>query len=234
METHFTYYSDYGVVLMKAGYVREGLNVMRYLINLKPNEYNIIANLATAYELNGINDSALYWINKGLQINPDSHAGSEWIHKRILQAKLNIKENPAWLANNRIFSSGDMRSANQRTGIWQFSYQLQERIPFTATPDPLMSKVLEEFGDFLMQYYSVSEAWKVFSAARVYDPSRATSLDPKIIKARQMTLSNRKRVPRKTSVRHWPTDENIATLTASFEQHRFVRINDIVPKLYHH
>ena len=69
--------SDYAVYLMKAGRVDESLAILKELNKNLPQEYQIAANLDTAYELNGELDSALFYIKRGIEINPDAHAGSE-------------------------------------------------------------------------------------------------------------------------------------------------------------
>tara|TARA_B110000046_G_C13024495_1_gene413104 strand:+ start:2444 stop:2677 length:234 start_codon:yes stop_codon:yes gene_type:complete len=55
--------SDYAVYLMKAGRVDESLAILKELNKNLPQEYQIAANLGTAYELNGELDSALFYIN---------------------------------------------------------------------------------------------------------------------------------------------------------------------------
>ncbi len=57
-----------------------------------PNDYSIIANLGTAYELTGNDEKALELIRKAVAINPNSHYNSEWIHVRILEEKVGKKQ----------------------------------------------------------------------------------------------------------------------------------------------
>jgi len=223
------YYSDYGALLLKAGYFNKGLEVFRFLNKKKPNEYNIVANLATAYELNGKNDSALFWINRALQLNTMSHYGSEWIHKQILEAKISMQKNPSWLSSHAVFSGTNLKHAEV---LDHFGYQLHERIPFTGTPDALMSEILEQYGDLVLQQASVSEAWKIFSAAKAYNPANP-GIDKKIENARRLTAEFRAKSPKKTNLRHWPTDKSIEELVNSFQQHRMVAMAEIKPVLFH-
>jgi len=47
-----------------------------------------LPDLGTAYELAGKNEPALRWIREGLRRNPNSHKGTEWLHVKILEAKI--------------------------------------------------------------------------------------------------------------------------------------------------
>lgn len=49
----FRLLSDYGLHLVQAGKVKEALVIFEKLAELHPNEYSIIANLGTTYELPG-------------------------------------------------------------------------------------------------------------------------------------------------------------------------------------
>jgi tetratricopeptide (TPR) repeat protein len=81
-------YSDYGVALCYAGRYAEAMKIFQAIEKKTPNKYQTAANIGTTYELLGKLDSALFWIKRGLQINPDSHGGSEWIHVKILEHEI--------------------------------------------------------------------------------------------------------------------------------------------------
>ena len=68
--------SDYAVAQLKVGHKAEGLRILQDLYRSHPNEYNIVANLGTAYELNGDKAKALELLQKAVAINPLSHFGS--------------------------------------------------------------------------------------------------------------------------------------------------------------
>jgi hypothetical protein len=48
----------------------------------------VAANLGTALELLGNKEEALHWIREGIRRNPQSHEGTEWLHAKILEAKI--------------------------------------------------------------------------------------------------------------------------------------------------
>lgn len=85
-------WSDIAVNLMKLGMADSAIKILIPLAKKYPEEYNILANLGTGYELIGALDSAHKYISKGFEINPRSHRGSEWIHVKILEAKIQEKQ----------------------------------------------------------------------------------------------------------------------------------------------
>ena len=89
--------SDYALNLVRAGKIKEALVIFEKLVVKYPNEYALQANLGTTYELMGDNKAALKHIKKGLELNPNSHEGSEWIHVKILEAKIALESNPKLL-----------------------------------------------------------------------------------------------------------------------------------------
>jgi tetratricopeptide (TPR) repeat protein len=148
-------HSDYALLLSRIGKIKESLDILIKLNEQHPNQYILIANLGTLYELNGKNEEALHWIQKAMKKNPDSHYGSEWVHVKILEAKLNIQKNPSWLKNNRIlgidFSKYEVvpllsKVENEISTIGgAIAYQLHERIPYTPAPDPIVFQLLIDF-----------------------------------------------------------------------------------------
>lgn len=94
--------SDYAAQLLRLDEINTALPILEQLYAEYPQEYNIVANLGTAYELAGQDSKALYLLHKGVFINPNSHRGSEWIHLKILEAKIGLKANPLWLQQNPI------------------------------------------------------------------------------------------------------------------------------------
>jgi tetratricopeptide (TPR) repeat protein len=82
--------SDYTWVSIKLGKAREMIPILDSLHKKYPKDYNIAANLGTAYELVGYNTKALEFIQKAVAINPSSHFGSEWIHINLLKEKMKM------------------------------------------------------------------------------------------------------------------------------------------------
>ncbi|QNR23735.1 tetratricopeptide repeat protein [Croceimicrobium hydrocarbonivorans] len=162
---NFKYKSDLSLVLMKLGMTDSALSILRPLIKLYPTEYNVVANLGTAFELKGKLDSALILIRKGYELNPDSHRGSEWIHIKILEAKIKAKNrNPIWMQKNPIIT---MEELEQRLGEGvrkaeqvnlDFNYQIRTRVPFTPAPNEVLNNLLETLGDFNKKHGTYEQA----------------------------------------------------------------------------
>jgi LPXTG-motif cell wall-anchored protein len=156
---NFKTLSDIAANLLKIGKIDSAIKILRPLIPKNPNEYNLFANLGTAYELVDELDSAIKYISKGLQLNANSHYGSEWIHVKILEAKILEKKSPGWLRNNRIITVEDllvkMNNTENRIDLRILNrhvfYQIRTRVPFTPAPNKVISNLLLTLGDFNKQ-----------------------------------------------------------------------------------
>lgn len=95
-------YSDYGVMLVYNGKYSEAKSIFQKIEKNQPGLYATAANLGTVYELIGKNDSAYYWIDKAIKINPESHDGSEWIHLKILEAKIKAENDSGFFDSYNI------------------------------------------------------------------------------------------------------------------------------------
>ena len=84
----FRHESDYALALLHNGSTAEALAIFQRLAAAHPEDYNLASNLGTAYELSGENEKALNWIQKAMRLHPESHEGTEWLHVKILQAKI--------------------------------------------------------------------------------------------------------------------------------------------------
>ncbi len=151
-------HSNYALLLSQIGKVKEALEILERLNQEHPNEYILMANLGTLYELNGKNQEALHWIQKAIQKKPDSHYGSEWIHVKILEAKLNIQKDVNWLKNNHVIDVSRFKvkplTENDLKELAKLeehlNYQLHERVPYTPSPDPIVFQLLMDLGDLIM------------------------------------------------------------------------------------
>jgi tetratricopeptide (TPR) repeat protein len=181
-ERNYMLLSDYALCLMKLGKSKEALEILAELYKHYPNEYKIAANLGTAYELNGQTDSALKYIKRGLQLNPHDHEGSEWIHVRILEAKLEMKKNPAYLSNHTVLGLTDAQK-NDSTILQHLSIQLQERVPFTPpapTPNELMASLFVDMAEISANIRSIEYARVYYQIAKNYYGSKSAFLDERI------------------------------------------------------
>jgi len=148
--TFYQEWSNISVYYMKLGKVDTALKILQPLIKKHANEYKLIANIGTAYELSGKLDSALKYINLGYQINPKSHYGSEWIHIKILEAKIKHKQQPERLISNSILSAKLLKEKMNKNGLRrldeQIKTQILTRVPFTPSPNKVIQNILFSMG----------------------------------------------------------------------------------------
>jgi tetratricopeptide (TPR) repeat protein len=181
--------SDYGAYLLMAGYFTEGLDIFRALSKKYPGVYEINANIAVAYELNGNIDSALYWEKAALQINPASHQHTEWIHLKILEARKKLQQDPDWCLKNNVTHILDsinkhyeFEQHEMNDGMFVFKdflIQLNARFPFTYAEDKVMGKLMMELGD-AYQVASIYRSYYCYAIAKYLYPALSATLDEKM------------------------------------------------------
>jgi tetratricopeptide (TPR) repeat protein len=171
--------SDYAVCLLKLGKTKEALELFVPLSNHYPDEYQIASNLGTAYELNGQVDSALKYIKRGMELYPDDHSGSEWIHVKILETKLKLTSDPDWLNTHTILQLSSQQKQNSVSIIHQLTIQLMERFPFSSGPNVIVAQLLIELGD-LYTTTSIEFAKVCYVTAKEYCGNNSVSLENKI------------------------------------------------------
>jgi tetratricopeptide (TPR) repeat protein len=165
-------YSDYGAALIYLGEYGKAMAIYKEIEDLSPNLYTTASNVGTIYELIGQPDSALFWIKKSMRLNPDSHGGSEWIHLKILEHKLNgnqlkgksilgldfgdspFPENP----NNY-----DLKEL--RGHIW---HQLRERTKFVKPKNETVGNIYFDLGNVIAQIFDVQAALESYDEALEY------------------------------------------------------------------
>jgi tetratricopeptide (TPR) repeat protein len=153
--TNFNDRSDYAVSLVYLGKVEEAVNLLRTLERERPGTYFVAANLGTALELMGKNQEALQWIREGIRRNPESHEGTEWLHAKILEAKIAQERDPAYFKGHSVLEldpkqmSGAMnidgRTFSPKEVAEAIQYQLQERLQFVKPPDPAVASLLFDY-----------------------------------------------------------------------------------------
>ena len=153
--TNFNDRSDYAVALMYLGRSTEAVARLQELEAEKPGEYVIAANLGTALELSGDNAKALHWIKEGVRRNPDSHKGTEWLHVRILEAKIAAQAQPDYFTKHSVLElqaeqigetvvvGGEEMSRRDLSEA--IRYQLKERLQFVKPPDAPVASLLFDY-----------------------------------------------------------------------------------------
>lgn len=158
--------SDYCAALLELGRAAEALPLLQQLVAANPDQYNVQANLAVAYELTGDPKKALEHLKLSLRLNPGAHNNSEWVHLRILEAQQNRNgQSPAYASMN-ILKLADKK---EYAAPYQLLFQLHERVPLTPAPNELLSKALQESGDYFNATLSMEMAIELYAMAIAYD-----------------------------------------------------------------
>lgn len=168
--------SNKALALMKLGKVSKAKDILVDLVTRNPKEYSMVANLGTAYELSGELDSALKYISKGLEINPKSHYGSEWIHVELLKAKIKRKRSKYYIIKNPILSDELLESKRDTSKrYWRRSrvlnhiyWQVRTRAPFTPAPNEVIWNLLLIAGEFAQKHDTYENALLAFAYSRKY------------------------------------------------------------------
>lgn len=146
----FSTTNEYATALIFTGDYKAAIKVLKRQESRFPGRYQTATNLGTAYELAGDPKAALRWISEGVERNPESHRGTEWLHVLILEAKLHQAKEATWLERNFILQE---RVANPQPDapanflfIKAITVQLAERLQFVSAPDPVVSSLFYELG----------------------------------------------------------------------------------------
>jgi tetratricopeptide (TPR) repeat protein len=191
--------SDIAVSHIYLGNYNEALTILKRLQKENPEDYDIAANLGTVYELTGNNGLALQYIKKGMELNPQSHEGSEWVHVKILEAKLKMAKDPAWLDKNRVLNTGvsflSDRKDELAEKIADIEYQLKERVPFTPFPNRILGNIFDELGDLCATQQSIELAYIAYDFSLKYDPSGNYGVKGKMEQLKPLLRKNNIPIP---------------------------------------
>lgn len=162
--------NDLAVAWLLTGRAPEGIQLLRDLDQRYPGNAIVAANLGTALELAGEDEEALQWIRESVRRDPQEHQGSEWVHVRILEAKLAMKKDPNWLRKNSVvgWREGQRFPLDERSRprapvdiIGAIQYQLNERTQFVSAPDAIVGDLNLTVGDIAHSVPgAVSDAWE--------------------------------------------------------------------------
>lgn len=184
--------SDYGALLLMAGKHAEGLQIFKGLVQKYPGEYNIKANLAVAYELNGKIDSALFWEKLAIAQNPFSHQHSEWIHVKILETKIAFSNDSTRLGNRKVTFISDSIAARKKDStvirnclLQNFDYQIRERLPFTLNKDDVFGTMLFELAT-TYEAFSIYRSYYYYAMAKYFYPSLTREADLRMLAIRKV------------------------------------------------
>jgi tetratricopeptide (TPR) repeat protein len=166
--TNFNDRSDYSVALAYLGRNKEAIELLQELEKEQPGQYFIAANLGTVYELSGNNEEGLRWINEGIRRNSDSHDGTEWLHAKILEAKIAREKDPDYFKKHSVLDLQpdkigseiiiDGRRFSPQEVAKAIESQLEERMQFVKPPDPAVASLL-------FDYASIEAATEILESA---------------------------------------------------------------------
>jgi tetratricopeptide (TPR) repeat protein len=172
------------VALLHLGKTKRAVKILEKLERRKPGSYYVAANLGTAYELLGNNEKAYEWIAKSMKRNPDSHFGTEWLHLKILKAKLAIAKDPKWIDTSSVLGinwesiGNDLAKVQVKSdeGVVHnadavrkaLEYQLHERTEFVKPTDPTVASLLYDLSHLVRHSRSTEHGDLVLAAAHTY------------------------------------------------------------------
>lgn len=158
--------NDLAVAYIVTNRAAEGIRLLRDMEKIQPGSAKVAANLGTALELTGADQEALLWIRESVHRDPNEHEGSEWVHVKILQAKLALKRDPNWLRTHSVvgWRDGQQLLADERglvrspmDLIAPITWQLRERTRFVQPPDLIVGDLYLTLGDIAHSYTGAYE-----------------------------------------------------------------------------
>jgi tetratricopeptide (TPR) repeat protein len=166
-------YSDYGVLLVYLGEYEKALKVYENIEMIMPGLYTTAANIGTIYELLGKNELAYKWIEKAISIDSKSHYGSEWLHLKILQVKMNQKPlTTSFFLGTEFGNDVIPKSILEKDKLeklkYQIYYQLDERVSFIKPKDEIVALLLFELGNICAITDDATSAYRVYKKAKEY------------------------------------------------------------------
>jgi hypothetical protein len=168
------YLSDKGLLLILSKKYDEAIKLYLKIEKLEPNRYSTASNIGTAYELAGQNENALQWIKRAVEIDPTSHLNSEWLHVKILQAKIKgeLSYNSDFLLNTHFGSGNEPVSGLQEDELTALHdalyYQLNERVSFIKPKDELVAQLLFDLGNCAFEMGNYQDAKLDYEQAQNY------------------------------------------------------------------
>jgi tetratricopeptide (TPR) repeat protein len=168
------YLSDKGLLLILLERYEEAIKLYLEIEKKKPNRYSTASNIGTAYELFGQNENALKWIKKAVEIDPKSHNNSEWIHVKILEAKIKGEQfyTTSFLLNTEfgtdVTPSSQMTKQELQTLYYALYYQLNERISFVEPKEKIVAQLLFDLGNIAFLLGNYADATEDFKRAKYY------------------------------------------------------------------
>ena len=200
--------SDAGIVLILQAKYREAKELYLRIERLEPGRYATASNLGTVYELLGDNQNAIVWIKKAIEINPQSHHGSEWLHVKVLEAKINGDQSISseFLINTNFGVNPVPENNMSQQELIQLRdaifFQLNERVTFIKPPDKIIANLMFDLGN--ANYFLGQRK----DAVTIYEKAREYAFSDPIIQAR-IEKAKQIRIKEKPPVAEEPKSNNL-------------------------
>lgn len=168
------YLSDKGLLLILLERYEEAIKLYLGIEKIEPNRYSTASNIGTAYELLGQNENALKWIKKSVELDPKSHNNSEWIHVKILEAKIKGEQfyTAKFLLNTEFGIDSLPISQMKKQQLQELSdalyYQLNERISFVKPKEKIVAQLLFDLGNIAFLLGNYYDASADYEQAKLY------------------------------------------------------------------
>jgi tetratricopeptide (TPR) repeat protein len=193
------YLSDKGLLLILLRKYDEAVKLYLEIEKLQPNRYSTASNIGTAYELLGQNEKALKWITKSVEIESKSHKNSEWIHVKILEAKIKGQEfyTTKFLLNKDFGTELLPKTILTESQLKELSdalyYQLNERVSFVEPKEKIVAQLLFDLGNtaFLLGNY--------YDALSDYEQAKKYGFSGQLIDSRIKEADNFSKLPKTVS-----------------------------------
>lgn len=206
----FGNHNDLGVNLIRQGRMVEAIRLFVAIEKRFPGRHETAANLGTALELVGSDDIALQWIRVGIQRNAAEHEGTEWLHARILEAKIALKRDPRYLDTRSVagvrFDSAllpalpatyppgnDGRPVSPHALDKAFNYQLHERMLFVKPKDAVVANLLMDWATLNLAGGPVESAQALYPLAERYGAPRTPLVTARLAEIRRILASAKRR-----------------------------------------
>lgn len=183
---------DYAVALIHLGEAKQAVRILRDVEFEVPGEYATALHLGTAYEQSGDYRQALKWIREAIKRTPESQRGGEWVHVKVLEAKINLDLDPGWFQDHTVLgiefgnSVVPIRPAVAESIRDALSQHLQYRLQFANSPNPLVADLLADLANLYAATQPVENAIPIYKLALKFKPART-----KLIKKRLAHLEQR-------------------------------------------
>lgn len=165
---------NYSASLIFVGRAADAIPVLTALEKAHPGLYSTAANLGTAYELTGDLPNALRWIRAGIERNSASHEGTEWLHVAILETKLKLQNDAAWLATHSVLDAAP--AVSKADTFKAIEYQLNERLRFVRPRDAVVADLFYQAALRVEGPAAIARRALLLNESLRFDDLRATEI----------------------------------------------------------